>query len=239
MITTKSPRKARRHEGQRAGRPRRAGARDLSGDRRALRGARRGRGQMAAGAGGGGLDGVARGDRQGALARLRPRQRRLGVLGRCLPAHDPVLGRAEQARQPGDRALPEAGKPPVLVFDYEMVVDGRQLERPVNYVLVRIKPEAGETTRSEEAAVRDRRPARRPRSRHRRHQGGEPGRRRAARRPPGLLRRRSFPSPSPARPSRTSAAAEVAVRAEGAASCIPRPTASRWWSATARPAGRS
>ncbi|HSA79358.1 MAG TPA: DUF3141 domain-containing protein, partial [Geminicoccaceae bacterium] len=39
----------------------------------------------------------------------------------------------------------KAGKPPVLVFDYEMVVDGRQLERPVNYALVRIKPEAGET----------------------------------------------------------------------------------------------
>src|SRR5271157_862781 len=31
-----------------------------------------------------------------------------------------------------------AGKPPVLVFDYEMVLDGRGLERPVNYALVRI-----------------------------------------------------------------------------------------------------
>jgi len=36
-----------------------------------------------------------------------------------------------------------AGKPPVLVFDYEMVVDGRRLERPVNYALVRILPPEG------------------------------------------------------------------------------------------------
>ncbi|MGH6942888.1 MAG: DUF3141 domain-containing protein, partial [Geminicoccaceae bacterium] len=38
------------------------------------------------------------------------------------------------------------GKPPVLAFDYEMVVDGRELERPVNYALVRITPEAGKTS---------------------------------------------------------------------------------------------
>jgi len=36
-----------------------------------------------------------------------------------------------------------AGCPPVLVFDYETVVDGRTLERPVNYALVRIVPPAG------------------------------------------------------------------------------------------------
>jgi len=33
-----------------------------------------------------------------------------------------------------------AGNPPVLVFDYEMVMDGRELERPANYALVRILP---------------------------------------------------------------------------------------------------
>lgn len=33
-----------------------------------------------------------------------------------------------------------AGCPPVLIFDYETVVDGRSLARPVNYALVRIKP---------------------------------------------------------------------------------------------------
>jgi pimeloyl-ACP methyl ester carboxylesterase len=49
-------------------------------------------------------------------------------------------------RKRGNQAIEhyKAGKPPVLVFDYEMVIDGRQLERPVNYALVRIVPEAGE-----------------------------------------------------------------------------------------------
>jgi len=32
------------------------------------------------------------------------------------------------------------GKPAVLVFDYDMVVDGRTLEHPANYALVRIRP---------------------------------------------------------------------------------------------------
>jgi hypothetical protein len=36
-----------------------------------------------------------------------------------------------------------AGKPPVLHFDYELVVDGRRFERPVNYALVRITPPDG------------------------------------------------------------------------------------------------
>ncbi len=38
------------------------------------------------------------------------------------------------------------GKPPVLVFEYEIVVDGRQLEQPANYALVRIKPPAEHPT---------------------------------------------------------------------------------------------
>jgi hypothetical protein len=33
-----------------------------------------------------------------------------------------------------------SGKPPLVVFDYEIVVDGRTLERPANYALARIKP---------------------------------------------------------------------------------------------------
>src|SRR5260221_8477714 len=36
-----------------------------------------------------------------------------------------------------------AGKPPVLAFEHEMVLDGRTLERPVNYFLVRITAPAG------------------------------------------------------------------------------------------------
>jgi tellurite resistance protein len=48
-------------------------------------------------------------------------------------------------RQRGNQAIEhhEAGKPPVLAFAYEMVMDGRRLERPVNYALVRILPEPG------------------------------------------------------------------------------------------------
>ena len=34
----------------------------------------------------------------------------------------------------------QAGCPPVLIFDFETVVDGRKLKRPVNYALVRITP---------------------------------------------------------------------------------------------------
>src|SRR5690606_8373058 len=51
-------------------------------------------------------------------------------------------------RKRGNQALEHyrAGKPAVLAFDYEMVLDGRQLERPVNYALVRIRPEKGEKT---------------------------------------------------------------------------------------------
>ncbi len=37
----------------------------------------------------------------------------------------------------------KAGCPPVLVFDWDMVVDGRTLPRRCNYALVRIKPPAG------------------------------------------------------------------------------------------------
>ncbi len=37
------------------------------------------------------------------------------------------------------------GKPPVLAFDYEIVMDARKFERPVNYVLLRIIPPAGVT----------------------------------------------------------------------------------------------
>lgn len=38
----------------------------------------------------------------------------------------------------------EAGQPPVLVFDYEMVMDGRTFERPVNYSLLRILERRGD-----------------------------------------------------------------------------------------------
>ena len=48
-------------------------------------------------------------------------------------------------RQRGNNFLEhnQAGLPPVLHFAYETVVDGRTLERPVNYALVRIVPPQG------------------------------------------------------------------------------------------------
>ena len=37
----------------------------------------------------------------------------------------------------------QAGKPPLLHFDFEIVLDARRFERPVNYALVRIVPPSG------------------------------------------------------------------------------------------------
>ncbi|MBL8351299.1 MAG: DUF3141 domain-containing protein [Burkholderiaceae bacterium] len=34
----------------------------------------------------------------------------------------------------------QSGKPPVLVFDFDIVLDARQFERPANYALLRIRP---------------------------------------------------------------------------------------------------
>jgi pimeloyl-ACP methyl ester carboxylesterase len=51
-------------------------------------------------------------------------------------------------RRRGDQFLEHerAEKPPVLAYEFETVVDGRTLERPVNYALVRILPPEGVTT---------------------------------------------------------------------------------------------
>lgn len=38
------------------------------------------------------------------------------------------------------------GRPPVLVFDYETVLDGRTLDRPANYLLLRIRPDPAHPT---------------------------------------------------------------------------------------------
>src|SRR6185369_4191696 len=45
-------------------------------------------------------------------------------------------------RERGNQSLEHAasGKPPVLAFDYETVLDGRALPKPANYALVRVKP---------------------------------------------------------------------------------------------------
>ena len=48
-----------------------------------------------------------------------------------------------RARGNADKAHEDAGTPPVLDYAYAMVIDGRTLERPVNYQLLRILPPAG------------------------------------------------------------------------------------------------
>jgi pimeloyl-ACP methyl ester carboxylesterase len=52
---------------------------------------------------------------------------------------------SDALRQRGNNFLAheKAGKPPLLAFDYEVIVDGRTLARPVNYALVRILPPSG------------------------------------------------------------------------------------------------
>ena len=51
-------------------------------------------------------------------------------------------------RQRGNNYLAhqQRGQPPVLQFDYEMIIDGRQLERPVNYALLWMQPAEGVET---------------------------------------------------------------------------------------------
>lgn len=53
----------------------------------------------------------------------------------------------------GDAAIAREkdGFKPVLAFDYDMVIDGRTLDRPVNYALVRIHPPAGVDAPREDA----------------------------------------------------------------------------------------
>ena len=85
---------------------------------------------------------------------------------------------------------------PVLHFDYEMVLDGRSFERPVNYALVRIVPPRRRDGRSGAAALRHHRSARGPRAGHRRLQGRLAGGRGAARGPSGLFRD-FLPEPQP------------------------------------------
>ena len=87
--------------------------------------------------------------------------------------------------------------PHVLDYEVELVVDGRTLERPVNYVLVADRSAGGRRDRSDAPALRRRRPARRARPGHRRLQGRQRDRRRASR--PGIpaISSASCPSPMP------------------------------------------
>lgn len=57
-----------------------------------------------------------------------------------MPANDPHVGRAARARQriPGALRVGQTARP--RPFDYETVIDGRELAHPVNYALLRITP---------------------------------------------------------------------------------------------------
>ena len=128
-----------------------------------------------------------------------------------------------------------AGLPPVLHFQYEMVMDGRTLAQAGQLRPGAHRPAGGRQGGRPQAPLRDHRPPRGPRPRHRRHQGGLGGRRGAARGPPGVLRHLL---------SRAGAGADLAgrlqrgeaVRAARARAPSRRPT-SRRSSATARAAG--
>ena len=128
------------------------------------------------------------------------------------------------------------GLPPLLHFDYE-TRRRRTHARPSGQLRAGAHRSAGgRDGRSEAAALRDHRPARRPRPRHRRLQGRLAGRRRAARRPSGLLRDllpRSRAGPDAARRLRCRAA----IREESARAASGRARSPRS-SATARAAGR-
>jgi pimeloyl-ACP methyl ester carboxylesterase len=45
------------------------------------------------------------------------------------------------------------GEPPVLVFDYEVILEGRTLDRPVNYDLARIQPRKADTIDPEKRPI--------------------------------------------------------------------------------------
>jgi pimeloyl-ACP methyl ester carboxylesterase len=69
-----------------------------------------------------------------------------------LPVGDYLVDAAQRCilfwdtlRQRGNQYLEHLaqGQPPVLIFDYETILDGRRLKRPVNYALVRIKDRRG------------------------------------------------------------------------------------------------
>ena len=62
------------------------------------------------------------------------------VIGYGLDAAQRTILMMDIIRKRGNRYLDHLcdGQPPVLVFDYEVVLDGRNLKRPSNYALVRI-----------------------------------------------------------------------------------------------------
>ena len=97
---------------------------------------------------------------------------------------DVLQQRSERYHEHAAKAAPH-----VLKFGCELVMDGRKLPRPVNYVLVRIVPPERHRDRRKQASIRHRRSARRARPRHWRLQAAERDRRRPQGRASLLLHR--------------------------------------------------
>ena len=88
----------------------------------------------------------------GQLAQAQPRpQDAMQAMARSISYAIDAMQRsilvADTLRERGNNfiAHEQAGKPPLLHFGYEVVLDARRFERPVNYALVRIAPPAGVT----------------------------------------------------------------------------------------------
>ena len=105
---------------------------------------------------------------------------------------------ADVMRQRGNQHLEHMAQPVqhVLRYQFEKVMDGRELQRPVNYGLVRILPPEGIELDDNKRPLRRRRPASRPWSRDRWVQGRQPGWRHPEGRPSLLLHRLSVRSRS-------------------------------------------
>ena len=141
-------------------------------------------------------------------------------------------------RQRGNNFLEHErqGLPPVLRFEYEMVMDGPLARAPGQLRAAAHRSADGRHGRRAQASLRHHRSARRPRPGHRRLQGRLAGRRRAARRPSGLLRR-LLPEPEPGQTLLDVSQRGARVRARACARCT-RTRPSPRSSATARQAGR-
>ena len=82
-------------------------------------------------------------------------------------------------RQRGNQYREQSAKlaPHVLNYSFDVIADGRTFKRPVNYILLRITPPKGVEVDPKARPCCHCRSPRRPRSRHRRLQGGQRNRR--------------------------------------------------------------
>ncbi|MEJ8850845.1 DUF3141 domain-containing protein [Variovorax rhizosphaerae] len=82
-----------------------------------------------------------------ALSGLWPMQAAQTVSEYFIDAWQRSILTIDVLRQRGNEYLEhtQSGTPPVLVFDYEMVLDARGFQKPANYALVRIKPDTHHT----------------------------------------------------------------------------------------------